>query len=56
MDECPMCGREIDDDDDIVSCSECGEEGSTACCMRDGICEACREESGYEDDEDEDYE
>ncbi len=54
MDECPMCGQDYDaDDDEITACSECGMDGSTACCIKDGICEGCREDIAYQEEEEE---
>lgn len=48
--ECPKCGEEFDtDDDQIVTCPECGCEGSTACCCPGGvgcICIECEEAAG----------
>lgn len=48
MENCPKCGCEYDpEEDDVMECVECGEEGSTLCCMpfgRDTMCIDCEEQ------------
>jgi hypothetical protein len=59
LEKCPMCGGDYDPDEhEILTCIKCGSEGSTHCCMSNGIgtrCINCEESEDefevYDDDE-----
>lgn len=40
-DDCPMCSRPMLDDDVVICCAECGEEGCTEHCIPGGRGTAC---------------
>lgn len=50
--KCPNCGHPYDPEKDtVIECLECGEEGSTACCLPAGRgvpCAKCEEAYNHE--------
>ena len=40
-DDCPKCGTPMALDDQVICCSECGEEGCTEICIPGGRGTAC---------------
>lgn len=40
-DDCPKCSRPLLEDDVVICCSECGEEGCTEYCIPGGRGTAC---------------
>lgn len=50
--QCPKCGADFDpEEEQIVMCPLCGNEGATSCCMMGGVGTLCTEcENGHAND------
>ena len=53
MMECPNCGAEIDDDEDVIVCPEC--EAVIYLKSNNPVAEPCEEDEAYYEQEDYDY-